>query len=196
MTLRDEIIKIVLDKLAIGSLLLLAGYLINKSIERFKSAQSLKNELNKQRFVTQLQLLERQLSEFYWPIYLRLQKDNVVWKRLLDRKKDKSDPLNKIGTEIETHFILPNHDEIVKIIETKIHLAKPNEELLEPLLAYMKHVAVYKASKSAGYSDVHNDPFLIKLQEPWPEGFFPAIEKRTKALQSEYDNILAQYKEA
>jgi hypothetical protein len=191
MALRDEVIKILLDKLAIGGLLLLAGFLVNKSIERFRAAQALANDLHKQKFATQLQLMERQLSEFYWPIYLRLQKDNVVWRRILDRKKAGDDPLQKIGTEIETNFILPNHGEIVKIIETKIHLAKLNDELLQPLLAYIKHVAVYKAAKDAGYTDL----LPIHLQEPWPADFFPAIEKRTKALQGEYDKLLALYKE-
>lgn len=109
MVLRDEVIKILLDKLAIGGLLLLAGFLVNISIERFKAAQALANDLHKQKFATQLQLIERQLSEFYWPIYLRLQKDNVVWRRILDRKKAQDDPLQKIGTEIEANFILPNH---------------------------------------------------------------------------------------
>ena len=33
MALQDEIIKILLDKLAIGGLLLLGGFLINKAIE-------------------------------------------------------------------------------------------------------------------------------------------------------------------
>jgi len=48
MTLRDEIIKILLDKLAIGALLLLAGYLLNRSIERFRSEEAAKNERAKQ----------------------------------------------------------------------------------------------------------------------------------------------------
>jgi hypothetical protein len=75
-TLQDEIIKILLDKLAAGGLLLLGGFLINKAIEKLKYAEALKNEITKQRFITRLQLIERQLTEFYWPIYLRLQKDN------------------------------------------------------------------------------------------------------------------------
>jgi hypothetical protein len=78
MPLQDEVIKILLDKLAVGGLLLLGGFLLNKTIEKLKYAESLKNEITKQRFVTRLQLIERQLTEFYWPIYLRLQKNNVV----------------------------------------------------------------------------------------------------------------------
>jgi hypothetical protein len=105
MTLREEIIKILLDKLAIGGLLLLAGFLLNRSVERFKNAEALKNELAKQRFAARLGRLERQLSEFYWPVYLRLQKDNTVWRRLLDKNRDPTDPLRQIGMKIETDFM-------------------------------------------------------------------------------------------
>jgi hypothetical protein len=42
----------------------------------------------------------RQLSEFYWPIYVTLQKDNAVWDRILDRNKG-DDVLRKVAVEIE-----------------------------------------------------------------------------------------------
>ena len=123
MTLREEIIKILTDKLAVGGLLLLAGFIINKAIEKFKYAEALKNEITKQRFVTRLQLLERQLADFYWPIYLRLEKDNVIWERILDQEREDNESLKKIGEFIEKDVIIPNHEEIVDIIESKIHLA-------------------------------------------------------------------------
>ena len=192
MTLQEEIIKILLDKLAIGGLLLLGGFLTNKAIERLKYAEALRNELTKQRFITRLQLIERQLTEFYWPIYLRLQKDNVVWERMLDKSREDNEPLQKIGTVIETDFILPNHEEMVEIIESKIHLAQLDEELLEALLSYIKHIAVYKAARSAGFLDLHNTQ--KNLLPPWPENLYPAIERRTKVLQNEYDDLLARYK--
>ncbi|WP_146141193.1 hypothetical protein [Stenomitos frigidus] len=193
MTLQDEIIKILLDKLAIGGLLLLGGFLINKAIEKLKYAEALKNEITKQRFITRLQLIERQLTEFYWPVYLRLQKDNVVWERMLDKSKEDSGPLQKIGAVIEIDFILPNHEEMVKVIESKIHLAQLDRELLEALLSYIRHVAVYKAARSAGFTDLHNTQ--KDLLPPWPENLYPEIERRTKALQNEYDDLLARYKD-
>ena len=122
-TMTRDLIKIVADKLAIGLLILFSGYILNRAIEKYKAAQTLKSELSKQRFTASLQRIERQLSEFYWPMYLRLQKDNTVWRRLLDKDKEEDNPLRRIGSRIETDFILPNHNELVKIIETKIHLA-------------------------------------------------------------------------
>lgn len=190
---KDEIIKLLLDKLAIGALLLWAGFLINKSIEKFRQGEALKNELEKQRFAARLQRIERQLSEFYWPVYLRLQKDNTVWRRLLQKNQDDNDPLNKIGVKIETDFILPNHKELVAIIETKLHLAEPKPELQGLLLKYIDHVAVYNAATAAGFSDLHNTQ--KNLLPKWPEGLFTAIERRTQELQSAYDELLVKYQQ-
>lgn len=193
MTLKEEIVKILLDKLAIGGLLLLAGFIINKAIERFKSAEALRNEISKQKFVACLQLIERQLAEFYWPIYLRLEKDNIIWERILDQEKDDDDdPLKKIGELIEKDVIIPNHEEIVRIIESKIHLAQLDRELSDSLFLYIKHVAVYKAAKAANISNLHSTQRA--LLPPWPERLYPEIEKRTRVLQDEYDNLLSRYK--
>ncbi|PSN14248.1 hypothetical protein C7293_12550 [filamentous cyanobacterium CCT1] len=192
MTLKEEIIKILIDKLAVGGLLLLAGFIINKAIEKFKSAEALKNEIAKQRFATRLQLLERQLADFYWPIYLRLEKDNVIWKRILDQEIEDNDSLKKIGEFIEKDIIIPNHEEIIDIIESKIHLAQLDEDLSESLFLYINHVAVYKAAKAANLSGLHSTQ--RDLLPPWPKKLYPEIAKRTQALQDEYNNLLARYK--
>ena len=186
--------KIVIDKLAIGLLLLLSGLLVNKSIEKFKHEEALKNEFEKQRFAARLGRLERQLSEFYWPVYLRLQKDNTVWRRILDKNRDDDDPRKRIGAKIETDFIIPNHKETVAIIESRMHLAEPDEELQGFLLEYMDHVAVYLAATAAGFTDLHNTQ--KDLLTEWPEGLFPAIERRTHELQTIYDELLVRYQQA
>ncbi|MEG4964993.1 MULTISPECIES: hypothetical protein [unclassified Microcoleus] len=52
---------------------------------------------------------------------------------------------------IEKEFILKNHQEIVEIIESKIHLAEnsnDSKELINELLKYIKHVAIYKTIRS------------------------------------------------
>jgi len=193
----EKLIITIVDKGLLTLLIAIAAFSLNKILEKYKSKQALENELIKQKQVfgnelakqrdtIRLQFLERQLSEFYWPIYLRLQKDNAVWRRILDRKKD-DELLRQVGTEIEKSYILPNHDEIIKIIESKIHLAKADDKLLDALLRYMRHIAVYKSMRVAGIFD--KDP--LDLQEPWPRDFFPAIEERIKQLQHQYDNLLA-----
>ncbi len=132
-----------------------------------------------------VEFLERQLTEFYWPLYWGLQKDNAVWERVLDR--DKLDTAKrKIARGIEKSFILPNHQEMVGIITAKIHLAEADPELEPLLLAYVRHVAVYAAMRQDRIDD--QDP---KAQgEPWPKALFPMIAEHTKRLQKEYDHLV------
>ena len=193
-SLNRELFKIVVDKFAIGLLIILAGYVLNRAIERFKAAEALRNELYKQRFAAKLNRVERQLSEFYWPIYLRLQMDNTVWRRLLDKNRDDSDPLKVIGNQIEVDFLLPNHGEIVKIIESKIQLAEPDKALQALLLEYINHVAIYNAATTAGFKDLHNTQ--RELLTPWPDGLFGAIEARTLSLQKNYEESLHEMQQA
>jgi hypothetical protein len=141
-----------------------------------------------------LQRVERQLSEFYWPVYLRLQKDNTVWRRLLDKDREAEDPRSRIGSRIEADVILPNHRELVEIIEAKIHLAEADAALQNALLCYIDHVAVYNAAIAAGFTDLHGSQ--KELLTPWPKELFPLIEARTLKLQQEYESSLRAYEQA
>jgi hypothetical protein len=189
-----DLFKIIVDKLAIGLLIVLVGFVLNRAIETFKSAEALKNELSKQRFAAKLARIERQLSEFYWPVYLRLQMDNTVWTRLLDKNREEGDPLKVLGNQIEADFLLPNHKEIVKVIESKIQLAEPDSELQADLLEYINHVAVYTAAVSAGFKDLHNTQRA--LLTPWPKNLFQSVERRTLGLQKRYEELLREIQQA
>ncbi len=188
--LNRDLFKLLVDKLAIGLLLVLAGFIVNRAIERFKAVEALKNELSKQRFAAKLARMERQLSEFYWPIYLRLQMDNTVWRRLLDKNREDDDPLKILGNQIETDFLLPNHREIVKIVESKIQLAEADGPLQALLLEYINHVAVYNAAVAAGFKDLHNTQ--RELLTPWPSDLFGSIEARTLELQRQFEAALRE----
>jgi hypothetical protein len=117
-----------------------------------------------------------------------------VWRRLLDKSKEDDNPLKRIGSRLETDFILPNHGELVKIIETKIHLAEPDAALQAALLRYIDHVAVYNAAIAAGFTDLHDTQ--RHLLTPWPGELFPLIEARTMKLQQEYVASLNEYQKA
>lgn len=192
MDFKEQLAITLVDKAAIGALLFLAGVLASRALERFKSQQALDNEFRKQRATARLQLLSQQLSEFYWPLYLRFQKGNAVWERILDSRNGQDEVRRRVGEQIETGYILPNHDDIVRLIESKIHLARGDDELLDVLVRYMRHIAVYKALRASDCRDV--DP--IHLQEPWPQQLFPLVEKRTRALQREFDETLAAERDA
>lgn len=186
MTFREQLIITLVDKLAIGGLILLAGWYLNRTLELFRSRQARANEAAKLRDSKQLEFLEKQLSQFYYPIYIRLHMDGAVWDRILDKSQGGDELRRKVGEAIEKDFILPNHGEIVSIIQSNIHLAECDEASFKTLLRYVRHVSVYRAMRESGCHD--RDP--ISLGEPWPADFLPLIEEMTRKLQHRYDALV------
>lgn len=130
-----------------------------------------------------IQLLERQLSEFYWPIYIRLEKDNLIWEKVFDKNSGVDPAVQKA---LETTHILPNHQEIMEILSSKIYLARASQPLSRALSAYIKHIAVYQAIRQAGIHD--RDP--LQFGEPYPTEIFELIKTEKNRLQTEYDRLL------
>ncbi len=134
-----------------------------------------------------VELLDRQLSEFYWPLYIRLEKNNVIWKRILDVGED-DEARRRLAQEIERGVILPNHDEITGVIESRMHLAEADTEFTRELLHYIHHVTLHKALRAAG----ENRAFPMDFGITWPDQLFPMVRRRTEALQKEYDSLIGR----
>lgn len=130
---------------------------------------------------------EKRLREFLWPIYLRLQRDNVVWNKILQRNSEDFEK-RRVAQQIESDVILPNHVEIMKLIESGMHFVRGDKDLEAGLLEYMRHIDVYRSIRGAGIND--KDP--IYFNEPYPHGFFKLIEERVHKLQKQYDDILSE----
>jgi hypothetical protein len=183
MSFKQQLAITLLDKGLLALLVLVAGFWLNKVLETVRSNNALKTELAKIRDTRNLDFLARQLSEFYWPLYVRLQYDNVVWRRILDANQGDDEIRQKLGREIERNFVLPNHEEMVRIIRSNMHLMENDGIALDAMLRYIRHVAVYKAMRSAGVEDRFPDA----LGEPWPRELFPRIEHMAYKLQAQYD---------
>lgn len=135
-----------------------------------------KNRENKIKFK------EEQLSKFYYPILIRLEKDNVTWQLILQKKREKDSLDAKIGESIEREVILPNHDEILRILESNIQFCQ-NDELMKMFNHYIKHVLVYKAIRASG--DNMTFPMRYDLSLKWDDNFFPLIQSETEKIQKE-----------
>jgi hypothetical protein len=135
-----------------------------------------------------LDFLERQLTEFYWPLFFQLQKSEVVFKHIMNRKNTNDTLSAKLDYEIERNFFYPNNEEMAKIIETKYFLAQPDEELKEQIMRFLRHQAVFTAIRKLELND--KDP--IRFGEPWPKGFHDAVEKKTMVLQDAFDLEIRQ----
>jgi hypothetical protein len=188
-TFREQLLLTIVDKAAIAGLLLLAGWGLNRALERLRSDFALRNELAKLRDAKELDLLDRQLSQFYYPLYIGLHIDGAVWQRILDRSAGQDELRQKVGDLIERNVILPNHERMVQVIQSNIHLAEPDQTAFDLMLTYVRHVSVYKAMREAGCRD--KDP--TSLGEPWPAGLLARIEATTARLQREYDALASAH---
>jgi hypothetical protein len=155
---------------------------LSEELESFKGKE-LTNQL---RFNKLLDFRREQLSEFYWPIYIRLQIDNAVYDDVFGGK-DASVPKD-VGKPLE-QFLLDNHKELLKIIQDKFYLAELNPDLEKDLLHYVRHAAVYLAMRTTPRYD--ND-VPATLNEPYPKDLFQHFESQLKALQSDYNEMLKQ----
>ncbi len=216
MALTEKMIELVVDKLLIGGIVLVSGYWLNKRFEVFKNETNekynqrqmiielenkqkqqifeLENQIVFARYNAEMEFIESQISEFYWPIYLRLEKDNVMWKRIKSFNMGENVLPDSASNILEKEFILKNHQEIVEIIESKIHLAEisfyendsKNQELINELIKYIKHVAVYESIRSVEELKKINP---VDLNEPFPDKIFPLIATNFQNLQTRYQHL-------
>jgi hypothetical protein len=142
---------------------------------------------------------ERQLSEFFWPLYFHLMKDDKIWDNVFLDLRPRGDrvaptwiknvPNGKrleLSREIETKVLIPNHVAAVEIIASKMHLACAEQQLEDLLLKYVRHVEIYRALKSVGLNDV--DP--ADAGEPYPVGLTEAVKKQLLEHQRVYDQLI------
>jgi hypothetical protein len=160
---------------------------LSEELESYKGTIATEETANQLTFNRLLSFRAEQLSEFYWPIYIRLQIDNAVWERVLGAQTPNRLPPD-IGRPME-QFLLENHKEILKIIESKFYLAELTPELEKDLLDYVRHVAVYLAMRTTEH---YSDKVPVDLNEPWPSSLFPHFKARLGEVQSEYDEMLRQ----
>ena len=135
---------------------------------------------------SKIKFKEEQLSKFYYPILIRLEKDNVTWQLILQKRKEKESLDAKIGENIEREVILPNHDEILKILEKNIQFCQ-NDELMKMFNHYIKHVLVYKAIRISG--DNVTFPLGYDKSLKWDGDFFPLIQRETEKIQKELNEL-------
>jgi hypothetical protein len=178
-TFKEQLIITLTDKLIIGLLLLSAGFWVSREVESFKALETRRSEEIK----VKIAIIDKQLSEFYWPIVFRIEKDNAVWNRL-------KDPDQRLAREIEQQVILPNHREILKILDERADAAFNGWEPVQPELTdaiklYQRHVAVYVALRSVEDKRMPED-----LKEPWPQKFYPLLQRRIKQLQDQRSKLV------
>ena len=131
-----------------------------------------------------IEILETKLQKFYWPILIRLEKDNAIWDKILSKRDNPESLQYKLANVIEKKYVLQNHDEILEIVSSCMHLAEPDKELTDSIRKYIKNVTLYKALRDAGEENV----FPLELGAEWPDDLYELIKNRTEKYQKELNS--------
>ena len=93
-----------------------------------------------------LEIVERKLKKFYYPIHSNLLRENIIWNKILAFYRSKNDVYNdflhKIFWELDKEM-LEIHLDNQKIIKENIVETHPDETLVNSLLSYDEHVTIY-----------------------------------------------------
>jgi hypothetical protein len=169
-------------------LIVILGYYLNLFADRDKKYQELKISQHTE----QIRFVDKQLAEFFYPVKMRLERDNAVWEVSARNRRDEGLNL-KLSKDIEANLLMPNHEEIMDLIKTKFHLlANPTETIeLAPLIAamnrYQRHVTIYKAlyqSKDKRF------PASVCSGCEYPKEFEVLINKHIKNLEDQRSKLL------
>jgi hypothetical protein len=132
--------------------------------------------------------LEQQLSRFYWPIYLLLGRDDLMYGLQIEANENPESPESRLSKAIESGAILPSHQAVLKVIEENIHLAG-DKQVCDATLRYVNHVKVYEMLAAAGVKSLP-----ISHGYEYPKEYYPLIKDRVTALQAEYDRLIQMFR--
>ena len=189
----ENLYLLLIDKVIIAGIAFFLWHLYSKNqgarreeVEKRKDLEEQIEQIKKQKHETEIRekidLLELQLERFYWPISLFMKNDDAVWHRVPSLYDDGTQLPTKAGASVEEYFLLPNHDKAVKVIEDNFHLIGSNEDLIQELIKYIRHVAVFKSLRLSGAKE---NP--IDVGEPFPKGLVKLIEIETNRKMEELE---------
>ncbi len=131
-----------------------------------------------------IQNIEDKLKLFFWPVLIRLEKDNAIWETILSKRQDTNSIQYKIANQVEKNSILKNHQEVLGIIDSYAYLAEPDTLLTEEIKKYIKNVTIYKALRESGEETM----FPLALGAAWPEHFYSIIKSKTEYYQAKLNS--------
>jgi hypothetical protein len=156
----------------------------DRRIERLKYELSLDAKTHELMLRSQIEFKERQLAEFYGPIYAYLKRGRPIYD-LWEKGR-----LREIEGDTRELFTIAN-DEIVRIILTKSHLVQ-GDEIPKSFTHFLTHVAIWHAYLKTPHKGV---PFE---KEEFPEAYYPdgferEIFTTTESLKRELDDLHHKY---
>jgi hypothetical protein len=142
----------------------------------------------------QVRFIDRQLSEFYYPVQLRLRKDDelfVFWEKNQNIKANRL-----VLNEVRNGVILSNNQEVISILEKHSDLLRNPDEhtdiqfLMASLILYERHVALLSALHRIGDK---RTPWNVDQDWRYPNDFERDIDIRVHQLEEQRRNLKARW---
>ena len=163
-----DILKIVLTQAVITIFALIAGYI--------KLRQDIYSSVAQLVRTRKLDRLEHQLAEFYGPLHMLTASNERAYQMAWGK-----DIWSKVFSEV----LIPNHQEMEKILVSKLHLVNENP-LPESYLDFLNHVRLVRFYKDSGLN-----PSYFEKDVPYPEQFNKDIAMGYEKLRTEYIAFLS-----
>jgi hypothetical protein len=142
-----KVYLMVVDKGLLALIVVGAGYLLNRALETFKSERALQLEMAKLGTSKDLAYVEQQLSELYWPLYTYLEVDRALWMKVDELQGgDENDAL--LADRIQDEYIVPNDEEILKLVKTKNQLSETDSDGIEIAKRFIREAVVFKLRRA------------------------------------------------
>lgn len=145
---------------------------------------------------------ERQIEEFYGPLFNMVHQvfvaNHIQWE-MLNTKKDggaphlSADQAEAVTDYFQTTYFYPLHDEIIKIIRSKLYLIE-GSEMPESFYKYLKHAAQERDQRTLWKEHHINTAFLEG--QPWPQHFYSDIKQGFEQAMQNYEHCLEGLREA
>lgn len=158
--------------------------ILNRRLEVFKHELGIEAKTRELTLKSQIEFKERQLAEFYGPIYALLKRGRPIYNHWEQGR------LDEITTDLETLFVNANN-RIVDIVLNKSHLIR-GDEVPASFIHFLTHVAVWHAFLKTKHKGV---PFA---KEEFPEAYYNdnferEIIETTQTLKRELDGLYHRY---
>ena len=150
------------------------------------------------RLELRLRYYERQIQEFYAPLYSNIQLIFNVWrigqdfeKKLL--QKDNDMPLTeaqaKIGTALGSNFFAPLHSEIRELLKAKLFLLE-EVDLPQSYVDYLKHSVGEDVQRRLLEESGINTASV--QGEKWPTAFETDVKRGLDKAMKNYDDLIKE----
>jgi hypothetical protein len=190
----EELSLLLIDKGVIGVLVLVAGFALNKMLKRGELERTLTNEmqtlqttlandLKKLGASKRLEFAERQLSEFYWPLYVRSFTLSAL--RSLRRSRGSASGANIRGIAEQESTILAD---MALVFNKSVHLMESDDQLFQAMLKLCQ----YEAARRAEIDQVVTGEDPDHLAVLWPDKLQQLLVSASFRLQKQYDDMVAR----